>query len=92
MKMMLKVIDKATFKLNKVLLICRDTDVSEGDYEIGTYELHTYDTFEGWNKELVFPFKGFYDDVGGWGEVLDSKAYPKFKDYCLAMLSDIEEK
>jgi len=89
---MLRVVEKIIFQENKVLLVSRDTDTSENDYEEGTYEIHTYNAWsKTWNKKESFSYTGHYNDVNGWGEVLDYKALPRFKDYCLATLSDTRE-
>ena len=62
---MIKIIEKATFKFEKVLLV---------------------DLLDEYIK-----YDGLVDDPKGWGNIYDSVALPRFKDYCLAMLSEMEE-
>jgi len=93
---MIKIIEKATYKLNKVLLVDLLDEYncdSKTDYEeiwSGGYSIYTYDEWDGsWIKQEYIKYNGRMDDSKGWGNVFDNVALPRFKDYCLAMLSEI---
>ena len=94
---MIKILEKATYKLDKVLLVdlldeykCDETT----DYDEvwrGGYAIYTFDEWEySWTKQEYIKYDGLLDDPKGWGNVFDNVALPRFKDYCLAMLSEME--
>ena len=93
---MIKILEKATFKLEKVLLVDlvkeQYYDKNEyDDYFSGGYAVYTYDDWGGeWTKQEYFKYEGFVDDAKGWGNIYDNVALPRFKDYCLAMFSEME--
>ena len=94
---MIKIIEKATFKFEKVLLVdllddykCNDKTEYEEIWR-GGYAIYTHSEFEGWIKQEYLKYDGLVDDPKGWGNIYDSVALPRFKDYCLAMLSEMEE-
>tara|TARA_R110002110_G_scaffold65361_7_gene180234 strand:- start:363 stop:647 length:285 start_codon:yes stop_codon:yes gene_type:complete len=94
---MIKIIEKATFKFEKVLLVdllddykCNDKTEYEEIWR-GGYAIYTYDEYGDWTKQEYIKYDGLVDDPKGWGNVYDSVALPRFKDYCLAMLSEMEE-
>ena len=93
---MITIIEKATYKLDKVLLVDLLNEYkcdSQTDYEEvwqGGYAIYTYDEWAGeWIKQEYIKYDGLVDDAKGWGTVFDSVALPRFKDYCIGMLSEI---
>lgn len=93
---MIKIIEKATYKLDKVLLVdlldeykCDETTDFD-EVWTGGYAIYTYSEFDGWTKQEYFKYEGELESFWGWDSVFDCIALPRFKDYCLAMLSEME--
>ena len=92
---MITITEKATYKLDKVLLVdllkeykCDETTDFDEVWN-GGYAIYTYSEFDGWTKQEYFKYEGEMETVNGWERVYDSVALPRFKDYCLAMLSEM---
>ena len=92
---MIKIIEKATYKLDKVLLVdlldeykCDETTDFDEVWN-GGYAIYTYSEFDGWTKQEYFKYEGELENFKGWDSVFDYIALPRFKDYCLAMLSEM---
>ena len=94
---MIKIIEKATYKLDKVLLVdlledyfIDETDDIFDEHYNGGYAIYTHSEFDGWTKQEYFKYEGELENFKGWDSVFDYIALPRFKDYCLAMLSEME--
>jgi hypothetical protein len=94
---MIKIIEKATYKLDKVLLVdlledyfIDETDDIFDEHYNGGYAIYTHSELDGWTKQEYFKYEGETYSNKGWVDIYDNVALPRFKDYCLAMLSEME--